>query len=33
MEACKKIPCMISFELKNSPEATTFHNLKQVIRK
>ncbi|KAG5681386.1 hypothetical protein PVAND_010828 [Polypedilum vanderplanki] len=31
MEACKKIPCMINFELKNSPEATSFHNLKQCI--
>jgi len=29
MEAVKKLP-MISFELKNSPEATSFHNLKQV---
>jgi hypothetical protein len=31
MEAVKKLP-MISFELKNSPEATSFHNLKQVSR-
>lgn len=29
MEAVKKLP-MISFELKNSPEPTSFHNLKQV---
>ena len=31
MEAVKKLP-MISFELKNSPEPTSFHNLKQVTR-
>lgn len=30
MEAVKRLP-MISFELKSSPEATSFHNLKQVI--
>ncbi|CRL02503.1 CLUMA_CG015161, isoform A [Clunio marinus] len=30
MEAIKRLP-MISFELKNSPEATSFHNLKQCI--
>jgi hypothetical protein len=29
MEAVKRLP-MISFELKSSPEATSFQNLKQV---
>jgi hypothetical protein len=28
MEAVKRMP-MLSFELKNSPEAPSFHNLKQ----
>jgi hypothetical protein len=29
MEAVKKLP-MISFELKSSPDAASFHNLKHV---